>query len=187
MPLQIHGNEYVTVAERIAAFHQETGSTERSITTELLTSPDAEECWVKATVRIGGCTFTGHSQAAWNDAASMVNKTAALENAETSAVGRALGFAGFGVTSGVASADEVLKADAQTPRVERKPVEANAFDLYSKELKAAQTQISLDAVRNSIEANRAKLSPKMYSVLEVIYGERKEIIAAAAAQKEIPF
>ena len=34
--------------------------------------------------------------------------------AETSAVGRALGFAGYGIVEGIASADEVVKA-AATP------------------------------------------------------------------------
>ncbi len=33
----------------------------------------------------------------------------ALEVAETSAIGRALGFAGYGIVEGVASADELIK------------------------------------------------------------------------------
>ena len=52
--------------------------------------------------------FTGYSQAKWGD--GRVNQTAALENAETSAVGRALGFMGIGVIESVASADEMRKA-----------------------------------------------------------------------------
>ncbi len=52
--------------------------------------------------------FTGHSQAVVGE--GMVNKTAALENAETSAVGRALGFMGIGVIESIASADEMVKA-----------------------------------------------------------------------------
>ena len=42
-----------------------------------------------------------------------MNKTAALENCETSAVGRALGFMGIGVIESIASADEVNKAETQ--------------------------------------------------------------------------
>jgi transcriptional regulator NrdR family protein len=40
----------------------------------------------------------------------MVNKTAALENAETSAVGRALAMMGIGVIESIASVDEINKA-----------------------------------------------------------------------------
>jgi hypothetical protein len=44
---------------------------------------------------------------------SGVNETNPLENAETSAVGRALGFVGYGLYgTGIASADEVLQAQA---------------------------------------------------------------------------
>jgi len=41
-----------------------------------------------------------------------VNKTAALENAETSAVGRALAMMGIGVLDSIASYDEMQKAGA---------------------------------------------------------------------------
>ena len=39
-----------------------------------------------------------------------INKTSALENCETSAIGRALGIMGIGLDNGVASATEVLRA-----------------------------------------------------------------------------
>lgn len=41
---------------------------------------------------------------------SFINKTSYIENCETSAVGRALGMAGFGIDTSVASADEVRNA-----------------------------------------------------------------------------
>lgn len=37
----------------------------------------------------------------------LANKPFALENAETSAIGRALGFCGFGISTSIASADEM--------------------------------------------------------------------------------
>ena len=53
-----------------------------------------------------GRVFTGHSQAEYG---SGNMGGVALEVAETSAVGRALGFAGIGLLDGIASADEMRK------------------------------------------------------------------------------
>lgn len=53
-----------------------------------------------------GRTFTGHSQAEWGK--GMMGGVA-LEVAETSAIGRALGFANIGLIDGIASADEIRK------------------------------------------------------------------------------
>jgi hypothetical protein len=53
----------------------------------------------------------------------MVNKTSALENAETSAVGRACAFAGIGVIDSIASADEVHKAINRSERTTQKVVD----------------------------------------------------------------
>ena len=52
--------------------------------------------------------FTGYAQAKWWE--GFINKTAALENAETSAIGRALAFMWIGITDWIASAEEVTKA-----------------------------------------------------------------------------
>ena len=54
--------------------------------------------------------FTWYSQATWGE--WFVNKTAALENAETSAVGRWLAFMWIGVIDSIASVDEMKKAGA---------------------------------------------------------------------------
>jgi hypothetical protein len=45
----------------------------------------------------------------------VVNTTSGFENAETSALGRALGFAGIGIIEGIASADEMVKVGAAKP------------------------------------------------------------------------
>ena len=63
-------------------------------------------------------SFTGLAQECEDDTSSMVNKTSALENAETSAVGRACAFAGIGVIDSIASADEVHKAINRWVRTE---------------------------------------------------------------------
>ncbi len=103
MSIQIHGKEYVTVAERVQELHTLT-DTPISITTEVLAH---EPVLIKATVTIGENTFTGHSAA---NPAKAIEKASPYEVAETSAIGRALGFAGFGIVEGIASADEMVKA-----------------------------------------------------------------------------
>jgi len=55
--------------------------------------------------------YTGY--AAERDNTGFVNKTSALENGETSAVGRALAFAGYGVDHSIASREEVENAQAK--------------------------------------------------------------------------
>ena len=65
---------------------------------------------MKATVSVNESIYTGHAEEVYDS--SMINKTSALENCETSAIGRALASAGFGGTE-FASADEVANAISQ--------------------------------------------------------------------------
>jgi hypothetical protein len=107
MPVNIHGKEYITVAERVQALHAEKSDRSVSITTEFL--PDTSMIVCRATVKIGDRVFQGTSAA---NPAKAIEKQSPYEVAETSAVGRALGFAGYGIVEGIASADEMIKAGA---------------------------------------------------------------------------
>ncbi len=60
-------------------------------------------------VTIKGKVFTGISSVNL-DTMKQIEKQNPYEVAETSAVGRALGFAGYGIIEGIASADEMVKA-----------------------------------------------------------------------------
>lgn len=108
--IEIKGRSYVQVKDRITYFNDTYAN--GSIETVLISSPDALTVVIKAIVTPDVAKpelrFTGHSQARIGD--GMVNKTSALENAETSAVGRALGMMGIGVIESIASADEMNKA-----------------------------------------------------------------------------
>lgn len=109
MSIQIHGKEYVTVAERLTEARKDI----KSITTEVLQhSPSVV---VKATILTEKGTFTGTSAA---NPAKSIEKMSPYEVAETSAVGRALGFAGYGSVESIASADEVVKAESDTITVD---------------------------------------------------------------------
>ena len=93
MSVNIHGKEYKTVAERLTEFHKD--HPKGSIQTEMV-SYTLGRVIMKATIRydeaVPTCSFIGH--ASEKEDSTMINKTSALENAETSAVGRALAFAG---------------------------------------------------------------------------------------------
>jgi len=108
MPIKIHGNDYHTVAERVAEFHEK--YPKGQITTELLYA-DEKYVRVKATATVEDRSFTGLAEEVRGS--TNINKTSALENCETSAVGRALGFLGIGSVESIASADEVAGAIAQ--------------------------------------------------------------------------
>lgn len=110
--LDIKGKEYVDVAERIKAFRMlyPTGS----IQTEMISNVDGV-CIFKAIVGYYNEDATilhilGTGTAYEKEDSSFINKTSYIENCETSATGRALGMAGIGINTSVASADEVLNA-----------------------------------------------------------------------------
>ena len=122
--IDFKGKKYVLVSDRVIYFNEK--YPEGSITTELISVPDADTVIVKATAKPNDKQiFTGYSQATWGE--GYINKTSALENAETSAVGRALAFMGIGVIESIASIDEINKTT--TKKVGRKDYQAkNAQD-----------------------------------------------------------
>lgn len=109
--VDIKGKKYVLVSDRVLAFNEQ--YKEGSITTELVSSWDSPLVVVKATVKPdqSGREFTGYAQEKVGD--GFINKTSALENCETSAVGRALAMMGIGVIDSIASVDEMNKANNQ--------------------------------------------------------------------------
>jgi len=106
--VKIHGKEYKTVALRVQEFREK--HSDFTIQTELVEANDTLVI-VKATIAVAGQVIsTGYAEEVRS--ASKINRTSALENAETSAVGRALAFFGMG-GSEIASADEVANAISQ--------------------------------------------------------------------------
>ncbi len=106
--VNIHGKRYKTVALRIQEFRE--NYPDYGLETALISQ--AELVTVKATIsnEDGRILSTGFAEE--NRSMGSINKTSAVENAETSAVGRALAFLGLGGTE-IASADEVANAISQ--------------------------------------------------------------------------
>ena len=104
--VNIRGKEYQTVALRIQKFRE--AHPDWELSTEII---QADDKVVIMQARIytpdGKCISTGHAEEF--RASSQINSTSALENAETSAIGRALAAAGWG-GSEFASANEVVNA-----------------------------------------------------------------------------
>ena len=107
--ISIHGKSYATVALRVAIARRVLG-TALDVVTKIV-SIDKETVVMQADIFIDGKhVSTGHAEE--NRKASRINTTSALENAETSAVGRALAFCAF-ISDGIASAEEVTAAIEQ--------------------------------------------------------------------------
>jgi len=113
--IKIQGKDYVLVSDRILYFNETypNGSIQTQMVDALGDSTIVIKALVTPDVENPNRVFTGYSQAVIGQ--GMVNKTAALENAESSAVGRALGMMGIGVIDSIASVDEMHKAGAVRP------------------------------------------------------------------------
>jgi hypothetical protein len=105
----------MTVARRVELAHD--AKALESVETEVLSHSPVV---VKATVKIKGNVFTGIS-AVNTETARMIERQSPYEVAETSAVGRALGFAGYGILESIASVDELVKAGATEGTVVKIP------------------------------------------------------------------
>lgn len=106
----IKGKEYAMVNQRIKAFRMV--YPDGFILTDMI-SNDGEVCVFRANVGIyenGEPLTLGTGSAFEKASSSFINKTSYIENCETSAVGRALGMAGFGIDTSVASYEEVQNA-----------------------------------------------------------------------------
>lgn len=100
----IKGNDYAKVAERVKAFRKV--NPEGSIETEIVSLENGVVV-MKATVRNSDGFILGTGTAYEKESSSYINKLSMIENCETSCVGRALGFCGYGIDIEIASAEEV--------------------------------------------------------------------------------
>lgn len=121
----IKGKEYAEVNQRVKAFR--TLYPEGFITTEIICR-EGGLCIIKATVghyADGKSVILATGTAYEKEGSSQINRTSYIENCETSAVGRALGMAGFGIDTSIASADEMNNALLQQNTNDvQKPVQA---------------------------------------------------------------
>ena len=125
----IKGKAYIMVKDRVNAFRELCPN--GSIVTDIISHGEGEIV-MKATVKDGDTVLA--TGTAWEkETNSFINKTSYVENCETSAIGRALGFAGFGIDDSMASADEVANAIIN----QNKPKEPKINSTLVKSIKEA--------------------------------------------------
>jgi hypothetical protein len=155
--IKIKGKDYVTVTERIKYLSTEFEG-DYSIQTDYQFYPDFKMFVVKATLSVckdGVCsTYNGLAQETMSERPNDVNFAKALENAETSAIGRACAFAGIGIVDNLPNSEDGSKAgnkdDDGRPWLQEKE--------FHKMLEFIETgeESKIDAVRKSLSKYKMK-------------------------------
>lgn len=115
--IPIKGKQYAQVPERVKAFRKICPA---GLISSDIVSMENGVVTIKTTIydEKGNPIATGFAQE--KEGSSNINKTSYIENCETSAVGRALGFAGIGSECSMASAEEVANAIVQQNTITEK-------------------------------------------------------------------
>lgn len=146
----IKGKEYAEVNQRIKAFRMV--YPDGFIETEMLSNVDGV-CVFMAKVGCienGGGKLLGMGHAYEKEGSTFINKTSYIENCETSAVGRALGMAGFGIDTSIASAEEVANAIANQTEDKQEKQERKATP---NQISYLLTKYSGDNLKKLLKAN----------------------------------
>ena len=107
--VDVKGKQYIDVSQRVKAFR--CVYPQGCIETEMVSNENGL-CIFRAKIFNEEGKLLATGTAYEKESSSFINKTSYIENCETSAVGRALGMAGFGIDTSIASANEVLNAIA---------------------------------------------------------------------------
>lgn len=187
--IDIKWKKYVLVSDRVLYFNETYPN--GSITTQRIMTEDS---WVevfKAMVT-PDCSkperyFTGYSQAKRWD--WFINKTSALENAETSAVGRALAMMWIWVIDSIASLDEINKAE-NTAKAKDMPSnpEPDWFEKAKQNTKFMQDCLDEDdcikKIKNRVSEIWAKMTKQQETDLRICYQNAKALEKVA---NDLPF
>jgi hypothetical protein len=102
--LNLHGKNYVEVSERVHMVHEKKAVF--SIIKSEPTNVADRWLWV-AVIVVDGQQYIGNAEIKMNAPKNTPDGTNPFECGETSAIGRALAFAGFGSVESIASKDEI--------------------------------------------------------------------------------
>jgi hypothetical protein len=173
-------DEYVPVAERVALFRKDRPLW--GLLSEVV-ADDGQRIRIRAWVtdETGVTVAVGHAEEVRGQ--GFVNRTSALENAETSARGRALANLGYSVDRGIASREEMQQAQAAAaaPPQEERPVTQGQL------LARAAAKAGFVAKKEDDADARKKVDDARRDVLQAVTGVRssKEITKAHDVKKAL--
>lgn len=148
-PVDIKGKDYAQVNDRIKAFRELCPN--GTITTDIIELANGVVT-MKATVYDEEGKVLGTGLAQEKESSGYINKTSYIENCETSAVGRALGFAGIGVDGSMCSAEELVNAITNQNKEPAKKQKAQNGDPLLAKIDAGQkAQIMAELERTGID------------------------------------
>lgn len=174
---KVKDKDYAEVPQRVKAFRKLYPA--GTIETEIVSMEDGV-CVMRALARTrdenGNDLLLATGTAYEKENSTFINKTSYIENCETSAIGRALGFCGFGIDTSIASAEEVGNAiENQKANKKISPSEARVI---KKMLEASHSDVSkflecykVDSVEEMTAADYVDASKKLSRKLEKMEGE----------------
>lgn len=169
--VNIHGKEYKTVAKRVDEFRKD-HKTDMSIVTSIIVA-DEKTVVMKAEIsdKDGRIIATGFAEE--KRTAKGINETSALENCETSAIGRAL--ANFGLGGGeYASADEVANAINQQSQPVKKTYNRLDFDNIRETLSLVTSEKLLDEYGEELKKTYPKMTAGQAKTISEMFNKRRE-------------
>lgn len=160
--VSIHGKQYKTVVLRVNEFRESCSIQDGWGVNTVIAYQDDAKVIMKAMIIDPDGRIVGSGHGEEFRAEGKINKTSAMENAETSAIGRALASIGLGGEE-YASADEVLRAIGQQEDVitddkvvETKPPEDDTAWEDTTELS--------NTIKNNIKIGIDKMGEDVYRV-----------------------
>ena len=160
--VSIHGKQYKTVVLRVNEFRESCSIQDGWGVNTIIAYQDDAKVIMKAMIIDPDGRIVGSGHGEEFRAEGKINKTSAMENAETSAIGRALASIGLGGEE-YASADEVLRAIGQQEDVitddkvvETKPPEDDTAWEDTTELS--------NTIKNNIRIGIDKMGEDVYKI-----------------------
>ena len=187
--IDIKGKKYATVDSRVEFFREKfpTWSLE---TDYPVLDLDKGVCVCRAVVKDenGKVVADGYAHEWQSKPGSMVNKTSYIENAQTSAVGRALGFIGIGINGmGIATAEEVKTAIEQQ---EANDIPQILDDMVGDTVPFQESKTDPDSwLTYNAFAGEMERCTDITQISEILNGQKgnpriKELIPLATARKQ---